>query len=133
MSNTPDDPGSSDEPELEGYEPTGPRPLRTRRAHAVMRVVVVAGIAGLVLPGALTTINLNLALAARACAVHVAYQDPSATGSEPRFELFGPVGIGWQCYTVGAYGSDRDVAYMGLIPTVPPVQSPGMNPPLQRI
>ncbi len=128
MATPEDDPVYSDEPELEGYEPTGPRPLRTRRAHAVMRVVVIAGIACLVLPGALTTINLNLALASRACAAYVAYQEPSATGSEPRFELFGPVGIGWQCYTRGAYGRDRDVAYMGLIPAIPAAQSPGMNP-----
>lgn len=109
----------SDEPELNGYVPHGDRPLRSRRMRRTMRIVVIVGLVGLVLPGILTTIGVSRATAERACAVIVPYQDPSSQGSSAHFELFGEGGIGWQCYTVGAYGGDRNVAPLGLFPRVP--------------
>jgi hypothetical protein len=45
-------------------------------------------------------------------------------------EIFGPGGIGWECYSVGAFGGDRHVASLGLIPVSPkllPVPKPGSN------
>lgn len=109
-----------DEPELAGYEPHGDRPLRSARTVRLMRAVVVLGIVALVLPGILTTYSLATSTAGAACAANVAYRVPSATGSSVRFELFGPGGVGWVCYSVGAYGGDRrPVAPLGLIPTYP--------------
>ena len=109
-----------DEAELAGYEPHGDRPLRSARTVKLMRVVVVLGIAALVLPGILTTYSLARSTAGAACAANVAYRVPSATGSSVRFELFGQVGAGWVCYSVGAYGGDRTpVAALGLIPSYP--------------
>ena len=46
------------------------------------------------------------------------------------FELFGTGGPGWQCYTVGAFGGDKNVASLGLIPISPrlsPVPKPARN------
>jgi hypothetical protein len=117
----------SDEPELEGYIPHGEKPLHSQRKRTILRVVVILGIVCLVLPGVLTTMSLNQSTAEIACAAWVAYEDSTATGSSAHFELFGPGGIGWQCYTVGAYGGDHNVAPLGLIPSVPrglPLRSP---------
>ncbi|PPF78702.1 hypothetical protein C5B96_14270 [Subtercola sp. Z020] len=111
---------SDDEPELAGYEPHGNRPLRSARKVQLMRAVVVLGIVALVLPGILTTYSLAKATAGAACAANVAYRVPSARSSTVRFELFGPAGVGWVCYSVGAYGGDRKpVAALGLIPSYP--------------
>jgi hypothetical protein len=109
----------SDEPELEGYIPHGAKPRSSQRKTTALRVVVIVGVGCLVLPGVLTTISLNHSTAELACRAWVAYEDPTAKGSSAQFELFGPGGVGWQCYTVGAYGGDRNVAPLGLIPTIP--------------
>jgi len=119
-----------DEPELAGYDPGDGRPLRSPRLVMVMRVVIVIGIAGLVLPGVITTVSVAGATAHEACVAWVAYEAPDATGAFARFELFGPGGPGWQCYTVGAFGGDRNVASLGLIPISPKlshVPKPGPN------
>jgi hypothetical protein len=118
-----------DEPELAGYVPTEGAP-RLRRMRFVLRVVVVVGIACLVLPGLLTTFSVAAATAKEACNAWVAYETPEAAGVSARFELFGAGGPGWQCYAVGAFGGDRNVASLGLIPISPrlaPVPKPGKN------
>ncbi|CAN5311619.1 hypothetical protein BH09ACT6_BH09ACT6_25770 [soil metagenome] len=116
-----------DEPELAGYEPHE-RPLRSVRTVRLMRAAVLVGIAVLVLPGILTTYSLAKATAEAACATNVAYRSPSAHGSKAKFELFGPGGIGWQCYTVGAYGGDKKpIAPLGLIPSFPSQLKPGVG------
>jgi hypothetical protein len=116
----------SDEPELAGYVPHGDRPLRSARMRRTMRIVVIVGLACLVLPGILTTASFSHATAERACAVIAPYQDPTTQGSSAHFELFGQGGFGWQCYTVGAYGGDRNVAPMGLFPRIPSTPEPGL-------
>jgi len=96
----------------------------------VLRIVVVVGIACLVLPGLLTTMSVASATAQEACTAWVAYEAPEATGASARFEMFGASGPGWQCYTVGAFGGERNVASLGLIPISPalsPVPKPGKN------
>ncbi|MHC5797368.1 hypothetical protein ACVXZ4_14540 [Lacisediminihabitans sp. FW035] len=118
-----------DEPELAGYVPTEGAP-RLRRMRLVLRIVVVVGIACLVLPGMLTTVSVAASTAQEACTAWVAYEAPEATGASARFELFGPGGPGWQCYTVGAFGGEKNVASLGLIPISPklaPVPLPGKN------
>jgi hypothetical protein len=108
-----------DEPELAGYEPGNGRPLRSRRLVITMRVVVVVGILCLVLPQVITAVTVASSTAQAACAAWVRYEAPEATGSSASFELFGAGGMGWECYTVGAFGGDRNVASLGLIPISP--------------
>jgi hypothetical protein len=112
-----------DEPELAGYEPGDGRPLRGRRVIMMVRVVVVLGIIGLVLPGLITTVSVGAATAEEACAAWVAYEAPDSKRSNAVFELFGAGGPGWQCYSVGAFGGDRNVASLGLIPVSPKLAS----------
>ncbi len=108
---------SDEHPELTGYEPGDGRPLRDPRTLMVMRVIVVTGILALILPGIVTTLSVGAATARTACQRWVDYETPEATGSSAVFELFGPGGVGWQCYSVGAFGDDEIVASLGLIPS----------------
>ena len=50
---------------------------------------------------------MNIATANDACAEAVAYASPDAVTSSARFELFGPGGVGWECYSVGEIGGDQ--------------------------
>lgn len=110
-----------DEPELAGYVPSVGPPLRSPHLILTMRIVVIVGIACLVLPGILTTMNVAAQTAEEACGAWVRYEASEATGASARFELFGPGGVGWQCYSVGAFGGDRAVAFLGLIPVSPKI------------
>ncbi len=103
--------------ELAGYEPGDGRPLRGPHLLRAMRVIVVLGIVALVLPGLVTTLSVSTNTANVACARWVDFQKPDASGSSARFELFGPGGVGWQCYSVGAFGGDEIVASLGIIPS----------------
>lgn len=108
---------TNDHPELVGYEPIGDRPLRSPRLRRTMQVFVVLGIIALVVPGIATTVSVGAATAHSWCARWVAHLKPEATGSEAKFEFFGPGGIGWQCYSVGAFGADALVVSLGIIPS----------------
>jgi hypothetical protein len=108
-----------DEPELAGYVPHDERPLHSRRRTLIFRVVVIIGVLSLILPGFVTSLSVASATANRSCAIWVHYAAPDAAGSEARFEVFGPGGIGWECYSVGAFGGDRHVVSLGLIPGEP--------------
>ncbi len=122
-----------DEPELAGYEPHEPRGSRSPRRKRTLQAVVLLGIVALVLPGILTTYSLAKSTAQAACAATVAQlsRTVTASGSRVQFEFFGPGGVGWQCYTVGAYGGDRmPVAMLGLIPSYPapvPAEAPAVD------
>lgn len=113
-------------PELEGYEPIPEKPLRSRAMAWVIRVVVVLGVVALVLPGMITTASTAERTAQAACAIWVDYLVDGPSGAEARFEIFGASGIGWECYSVGAFGGDGHVASLGLIPGAP--QLPGNAP-----
>jgi hypothetical protein len=104
-------------PELSGYEPHEGRPLRSRRTVNAMRLIVLLGILGLVLPGIVTTVGVASRTANTACADWVSFAVPDAEGFDARFELFGPGVIGWECYSVGAFGGDGHVVSLGLIPS----------------
>ena len=108
---------TDDHPELTGYEPGDARPLRSPRVLWAMRALVTLGILALILPGFATIASVSSATASRACAAWVEYETSDATGFSVRFELFGPGGAGWQCYSVGAFGGDRRVASLGIIPS----------------
>jgi hypothetical protein len=110
-------------PELSSYDPAEDRPLRRRRHVVLIRIVVGLSVIALVLPGILTIASLSATNAAQACAIWVQHSAQDASGSSARFEIFGAGGIGWECYTVGAFGGDRHVTSLGLIPgevTLPP-------------
>jgi len=112
---------SDEHPELSGYEPGDGRPLRSKHTVTMMRVVVVLALVGLVLPGIVTTVSVASSSAQSACAVWVAYSLPDDRGAQAdvRFEVFGPGGAGWECYSKGAFGPDRHIASLGLIPGPP--------------
>lgn len=104
-----------DEPELAGYQ-SSERPLRGRHFGTVMRVIVVLGLVGLVLPGILVTITTANRTARATCAVYTSFLAPQAIGFTTRFELFGPAGAGWNCYAVTFGGQEILIKSLGLIP-----------------
>jgi hypothetical protein len=104
-----------DEPELSGYEPI-PRRTRPRPAVVVMRVVVLLAIAGLVLPGILVPLRVASATAENACSVYIAMDAPGSVGQRVAFELWSPIGPGWNCYSVAFGGHETLVKAFGLIP-----------------
>ena len=108
---------TDEHPELTGYEPGDGRPLRSPHVVRAMRVIVILGIVALILPGIVTTVSVGSTTAQAACRTWVEYEKPDADGSSAAFELFGPGGVGWQCYSVGAFGGDVLVASLGLIPS----------------
>jgi hypothetical protein len=104
-----------DEPELAGYQPHE-RPLRGARFVIVLRVAVVLGLIGLVLPGILVTLGTANRTALNTCAAYTAYYAPEAVSFSTRFELFSPAGTGWNCYAVEFGGDEILIASLGLIP-----------------
>ncbi len=112
-----------DEPELAGYEPHTGKPLRSRRLLLIMRVIVVIGLLSLVLPSVIISVSDAAASAREGCRRWVAYAVPSSPSYNATFEVFGAHGMGWQCYTKGAFGGDRFIASLGLIPGVPNIPS----------
>jgi hypothetical protein len=119
--------GQEEHPELAGYDPADDRPLGGRRRMVVIRAIVILGVVALVLPGIVTTISVSSATAEASCATWVRYAAPDASGSSARFEIFGAGGIGWECYTVGAFGGDRHVASLGLIPGDAKLPAPSLG------
>ena len=105
-----------DEPELAGYQPHGEKPLRSPHLIRVMRVVVVIGLVGLLLPGVLVTIGTANSTAQRTCAIYTAYYAPESVSYSTRFELFSASGTGWNCYAVEFGGDEILLAALGLIP-----------------
>ena len=119
-----------DEPELSGYEPI-PRRTRPRPAIVVMRVVVVLAIAGLVLPGILVPLRIASTTAENACAVYIAMDAPGSIGQRVAFELWSPIGPGWNCYSIAFGGDEVLVHAFGLIPVgvAEPVEAPPVVEP----
>jgi len=105
-----------DEPELAGYEPHGDRPVRSPHLTTVMRVVVVIGLVGLLLPGILVTLSTASRTATVTCSIYAAYYAPEAVSFSARFEVFSAAGMGWNCYAVEYGGDEILVQSLGLIP-----------------
>jgi hypothetical protein len=102
-----------DPPELRGYVPNGDRPLRHPATLRVMRVVIVLGVIGLIVPGLFATIALQTRTAEAVCA-----QATRALEAESvvRFELAGPAGPSWYCYAREFGGREVLIGSLGLIP-----------------
>ena len=82
-----------EQPELVGYIPSDGRPLRSRRMLLAMRIVVAVGIAGLILPGVIGTVMINVKDASEACKRWVRYEDPNDS-STVSFEADGRPRVG---------------------------------------
>lgn len=104
-----------DEPELANYQPHE-KPLRSPHLITVMRVVVVIGLVGLILPGLLVTVGTAASTANRTCAIYTAYYAPEAVGYSTRFEIFGVAGMGWNCYAQQFGGQEVLLKSLGVIP-----------------
>jgi hypothetical protein len=111
---------SDEHPELSGYEPYEDRPMRSARKTWAFRLVVLLAVLALVLPGVFTTVSVGTSNARKACTYRSAVVDPSLTPA-PRFELFGPGGLGWECYAIDRFGDKVHIDSMGLIPVAPRV------------
>ena len=105
-------------PELAGSEPEDERPLRHPMMQRVMRVVVVIGILGLILPGVVISIATAANTANVACRLVVAQKAPDSVAYTPRFELMGADGPGWYCYARDFDGTEILLGALGLIPEV---------------
>lgn len=103
-------------PELAEYDPDESRPTRSATRARVMRVMVVLGLAGLLLPGVLVTISTQISTADAACRIVVVASAPDSVGSVARFELVGAAGPGWYCYAERFGGSEILLRSLGLIP-----------------
>lgn len=104
-----------DPPELSGYVPHEDRPLRGPLVMRIMRITIVLGVVGLVLPGLLGTIALQSRNADVLCEYEIAsHRYPGQP--DARFELLGPVGPGWYCYARAFDGREVLVRSLGLIP-----------------
>lgn len=102
--------------ELAEYEPGDARPVRSAAMMRAIRIMVVLGLAGLVLPGVLITVSTQIETADAACRIVVAASDPEAIDAIARFELTGAEGPGWYCYTVRFGGTEILLRSLGLIP-----------------
>ncbi|MBH0131144.1 hypothetical protein [Salinibacterium sp. NK8237] len=107
---------SEEHPELDGYEPHNERPLRSRTFVWVMRVVVVLGLIGLVVPGIVSAAATADNTANRTCATYVQYLAPQAVSYSVRFELTGDGDPGWKCYAIAFNGGETLLRSLGLIP-----------------
>ncbi|HRN30130.1 MAG TPA: hypothetical protein PK781_05780 [Terrimesophilobacter sp.] len=94
---------------------TDDRPLYSRRRRTIMRVTVLVCVVALVLPGILSIVSHYAAFAHAACVRAAVYTDPSIRSVRAAFEIFGPGGIGWECYATSAAG-ERHVVSLGLFP-----------------
>ncbi|MFC5500901.1 hypothetical protein ACFPJ4_01460 [Lysinimonas soli] len=103
-------------PELAEYVPGRGSSLRHPVARRVLRIVIVIGIAGLILPGVISTIGMQVQTADAACRIVVAARDPQAVAAEVRLEAWGSNGPGWYCYARAFDGTEIMLRPLGLIP-----------------
>jgi len=106
-------------PELAGYEPVGDKPLRSPHLLTAMRIVVVLGLVGLILPGILISVTTANRTADTSCAVYARYYAPESVGFSARFEVMSAAGMGWNCYALSFGGEEVLVATLGIIPGAP--------------
>lgn len=91
------------------------RPLYGRGRRVFMRIIVLVCVFALVLPGMLSLHSQFGAFAQGACWKAAVFSDPGTRSVRASFEVFGPGGIGWECYATSASG-ERHVVSLGLFP-----------------
>lgn len=109
----------TDHPELDGYEPHGERPLRSRRRQRAIQFAAIVGIALLVLPLVISQQRIAERSAQRWCEIWVDYELSEPASASARFELFGPSLIGWECYANRVIDDDQYLGPLGIIPGAP--------------
>ena len=109
----------TDHPELDGYEPHGDRPVRSRRSQRLIQFAAVVGIALLIMPLVISQMRIADQSAQRWCGIWVAYEVSEPARSDARFQVFGPSVIGWECYATAVIGGDRYLGPLGIIPGPP--------------
>jgi hypothetical protein len=112
--------------ELADYEPGEARTPPGERMQRMRRVVVVVAIVALVLPGVLIGITTASRTAELACRIVGSTAAPDAA-YEARFELTGAEGPGWYCYATAFGGREVQLRFLGFIPEVKVVSTPGVN------
>lgn len=91
------------------------QPLYGRGRRTLLRVTVLVCVFALVLPGVLSLYSQFDAFAQGACRKAAVFSDPATVSTRVGFEVFGPGGIGWECYATSGSG-ERHVASLGLFP-----------------
>ena len=104
-----------DPPELRGYVPNDDRPLRHPATLRVMRIVIVLGVIGLIVPSISVAVGLQARTAAAICS-HAVAEAPLDADPVARFELLGPAGPSWYCYAREFGGREVLIGSLGLIP-----------------
>ena len=102
--------------ELAEYEPGEGASVSHLRRLRIMRVFVAFGLVGLVLPGIVVTIGLQMRTSDAACRYVVAQKAPDSVGAIARFQFMGGNGPGWYCYAQQFGGSEILLRSLGLIP-----------------
>lgn len=80
-----------------------------------MRIVIVLGVIGLIVPSIVLTVGLQTRTASAICAYAVAGA-PLDADPVARFEVFGPAGPSWYCYAREFGGRETLIGSLGLIP-----------------
>ncbi|MDQ2661067.1 MAG: hypothetical protein M3Y52_04250 [Actinomycetota bacterium] len=112
--------------ELADYEPGEVRTPPGERMQRMRRVVVVVAIVALVLPGVLIGVSTASRTAELACTI-VGSNEAPGSASEARFELTGAEGPGWYCYATAFGGREVQLRFLGFIPEVKVVSTPGVG------
>ena len=111
--------------ELADYQPGESRRPPGERMQRMRRVVVVVAIVALVLPGVLIGVSTASRTAELACRIVGSSAAPDAV-YEARFELVGGDGPGWYCYATTFGGREVQLRFLGFIPEVKVVGTPGV-------
>ena len=109
----------TDHPELDGYEPHGERPMRSRTTQRLIQVAALVGIALLVMPLVISQVRIAERSAQRWCGIWVDYEILEPSRPSARFQVFGPSVIGWECYADLVVGDDQYLGPLGIIPGPP--------------
>lgn len=109
----------TDHPELDGYEPHGEKPIRSKRTQRLIQLAALVGIALLILPLVISQARIAESSAQRWCAVWLNYEISEPATPVARFELFGPSVLGWECYANTVIGDEQYLGPLGIIPGPP--------------
>lgn len=106
-------------PELEGYEPFAPKPLRPRWYRRAIQAAALLGVFLLVAPLVASQWRVASISAQNWCAKWVSFEVREPSVPVARFEVFGPGILGWECYATRTVDGDRYIGNLGIIPGAP--------------
>ena len=106
-------------PELEGYEPFAPKPLRSPWRRRGIQAAALLGVFLLVAPIFASQVHVASVSAQGWCAKWVSFEVREPAVPVARFEVFGPGILGWECYATRVVDGERYIGYLGIIPGPP--------------